>query len=309
MPALSGVDESRPTLLDFMTAPVAVGGNAYESLGRWSLVVGQSDAGPGSQSMRPLAVTTLGGFAVRVGGTTLPRPKLRAGRFFKFLICAPNHAASKEVIAETLWPDDQNGVHNLHAAAHDVRQWLGDPQLLTYSPPEYSLNSVEVDAELFEERVRRGRTARSATATFDEYCAALGIYAGPFLPDDLYVDWITARRERLKDRFIDTAMETASYALATDDLKRALELSAQVTELDAAHENAVCVQMRSLAGLGRRAEALRCFERLRVSLRRELGCLPDPSTIALHAALLAGQMSPLADYGRSLRTGIRATKA
>jgi DNA-binding SARP family transcriptional activator len=238
------------------------------------------------ESLPRVQVFTLGGFTVQVGDRRLPRPRMRAGRLFKFLLCVLKHSASKEVIAQSLWPDDLNGVHNLHAAAHDLRGWLGTPGLLRYRSPEYSLPSVEIDADEFERHVLRARAARTDSSGFDEYCAALSIYGGPFLPADLYVDWITARRDRLKERFIDAATETANYALDTDDIELALELAARVSELDGAHENAIRVQMRSLARLGRRAEALRCFERLRVFLERELDCPPDPSTTALHAELL-----------------------
>jgi DNA-binding SARP family transcriptional activator len=145
---------------------------------------------------------------------------------------------------------------------------------------------VAVDADKFERDVLQARAARTESAGFDAYRAALRIYGGAFLPTDLYADWIAVRRDRLKERFIDAAMATATYALEADDLELAIELAAQVSELDGAHEDAARVQMRSLARLGRRAEALRCFERLRNFLQRDLGCPPDPSTTALHAELL-----------------------
>lgn len=234
-------------------------------------------------------VRSLGCFQVSVKGRSLSRPGGRAARLFKYLLCARDHRAQKDEIAETLWPDDSNGLKNLHAAAHDVRAWLGDGALLSFSYSEYGLNSCGIDADEFDELIGRARAFWSTDPVSgrDYYQAALVIYRGPLLPDELYAEWITTRRQRLQERFIEAALKVGNCLLNENDLEGALAVTAEISEIDEAIEDAVRLEMEALARLGRRGQALRRFERLRSFLDRELHCRPDPATEAVRARVFS----------------------
>jgi len=201
----------------------------------------------------------------------------------------PSHHAPKDEIAEALWPEDANGVKNLHAAAHDVRGWLGDGALLAYSSSEYSLQSCSIDIDEFEQLAKRGRGlwAADPASALDYYRAALLIYRGPFLPDELYAEWITTRRHRLQERFVDAALKVGRCLLDENDPEGALELAVEISQLDEAIEDAARLEMEALARLGRRGQALRRFERLRLFLNREFHCRPDPATEAVRTRVLS----------------------
>jgi DNA-binding SARP family transcriptional activator len=79
----------------------------------------------------------------------------------------------------------------------------------------------------------------------------------------------------------------ADAALATQDFENALELTSGVRALDEAREDAVRIEMRARAGLGRRAEALRRYEGLKGYLDREFKCKPDPATETVRASVQA----------------------
>lgn len=234
-------------------------------------------------------VEALGCFRVTVTGRLLQRPSGRAGRFFKYLICAPNHRAPKEEIAEMLWPDDGNGVKNLHAAAHDLRTWLGHGEFLVYRSSEYSLDSCGIDADDFERTTQHARAIWPAnrSAGRDAYKAAVLIYGGPLLPGDPYPEWIAVRRQRLEGRFVEAALKVTRCLLDENDAEAALELAVRVSDLDQAIEDAVRLEMEALTRLGRRAQALRRFEQLRSFLDRELHCRPDPATEAIRTKVLS----------------------
>jgi DNA-binding SARP family transcriptional activator len=236
-----------------------------------------------------VAITTLGAFAINVRGASLPRPNGRAARLLKFLLCRSSLAAPKEQIAESLWPDDPKGLKNLHAAAHDVRVSLSVPSILHYRASEYCLDSCQVDANQFEGFTNTGHSLwmHRRSDACAAYWMALAVYQGPFLPEELYSDWVSNRRERLENAFIESALRLGEYALDRGDMETAHGLAGRVIELDGTLEAAVRLEMRALRGLGRRAQALRRFERLKAQLDREFHCRPDPATQAVRAQLIA----------------------
>ncbi len=247
---------------------------------------------PPAEKTRPnsgvLIVRTLGRFEVRDREKALPPPVGRASRLFKLLLCNRNHVASKEHIAEILWPNNVNRARNVHAAAHDVRTWLRCHECLRFEADCYSLAIGEVDADTFESRIRRARSLRSVEpkVALDQYRAATAVYGGPFLPEDSFSEWVVQRRLQLEECFIEAAMFLSAAAFQAKDFHSALDLASMVWELDPGHEDSVRLQMRALASLGRRAEALRRFDRLKLFLDRELQCRPDPMTEADRAELL-----------------------
>ncbi len=252
----------------------------------------QPNSRPDSIRLRPgqveFAVRCLGGFATYVHHVVLGHPPGRAARLFKFLLSVPTHAARTDYIAEQLWPEDAKSVTNLHAAAHDLRTWLGDGLLVICQRSEYSLAPCEVDADMFERQVQQAQITWTVnpTAATEEYKRALPIYAGPFLPEEPYADWVIQRRRHLEERFTNAAVRLATVLLTTSDLEGALEAAAAARAVDEAREDAVRIEMRALAALGRRSEALRRFARCKAFLQNEIGCQPDPSTELVRRELL-----------------------
>ena len=230
-----------------------------------------------------LATRTLGWFEVRLDGRILPPPPGRGARLLRLLLSTRGHALPKECIAETLWPDSPTAIANLHAAARDVRRWMGIAEGLVYERELYALTVRDIDADRFETEISSARTLRRAdpSQAGRRYQAALAIYEGPFLPEETGLDCVNSRRVQLEVWFAEAAMFVGTAALENGELDAALDLGTRVSDLDETREDAARLQMRALASLGRRAEALRRFERLRLILGRELGCHPDPATQAI----------------------------
>jgi DNA-binding SARP family transcriptional activator len=229
-----------------------------------------------------LTARTLGRLEVRLDGQALPPPPGRGARLLALLLSAPAHSLARDEVAETLWPDSPNALINLHAAARDVRRWMRVPLGLVYERDLYALARVDVDADRFEAQIAAARAVRriDPAEAARRYQSALRTYEGPFLAGEVGLDCVISRRAQLEEWFAEAAIHAGTRALAEGDLDTALELAACVLRLDDTREDAARLEMRALAGLGRRGEALRRFERLRLTLRQELGCLPDPATQA-----------------------------
>lgn len=237
---------------------------------------------------RCLQIDTLGDLRVR-GPLSVNSLGSRALRLLSFLLSVQGHSSTKEYIAESLWPDNMNNANNLHAAAHDLRLWLGDTAYLELRSGQYLLGGVMVDADDFESRCRAGIALERSDHrhALDELELAIVAYTGSFLPHTSD-HWVTARRQQLEELFLEATAFCADDALSTSDFSLALSLASRVLSVNHLREDMIRLQMKALAGLGRRPEAISGYERFRVTLARELQCRPDPVTRALYSQIAAG---------------------
>ena len=102
---------------------------------------------------------------------------------------------------------------------------------------------------------------------------ALALYGGELLPEDRYEEWAEERREQLRLRHLDLLRLDGRWET--------------VIELDPSDELAHLALMRRHAANGDRHAALRQFERMDRTLRRELGVAPGREALALRDRLLA----------------------
>lgn len=221
-------------------------------------------------------VSLLGGFRVEVDGRPVPADAWRHRRgadLVKLLALAPGHRLHRERIVDALWPDldAQAGTANLRKALHYARRAAGGLDCIRIEGPMVVLwphGLLEVDVDRFEA---------------EEGVAAVELYGGDLLPEDLYEPWTEEPRERLRRRYL-AALKAAGRW--TD-----------VAELDPLDEEACRALMRTRLEAGDRMGAMRQFERLREVLREELGVAPDAATVAVYdeALALEGREPPSAE--------------
>ncbi|MFI6510989.1 ATP-binding protein [Streptosporangium sp. NPDC050855] len=115
---------------------------------------------------------------------------------------------------------------------------------------------------------------------------ALRLWRGEFLDGLSFGDapafagWLECERRRARSLLRELLVRAGPAAS-----EHVVRLARIVTELDPYDEEAHRVLIASLAGTGRRASALACYEELRLRLARELGVDPAPETRALHREL------------------------
>jgi len=227
--------------------------------------------------MPAIHITLLGRFEVAVNGAAVAEShwtRRHAAALVKVLALAPSRRMHREQIIDLLWPDDtiEEAAPKLHKAAHFARRALDVPNAVVLRGDSVILcpeAEVTVDAEQFEELGRR------ALADGDAAMArrALELYGGELLPQDRYEEWAEERREHLRLRQLDLLRLDARWD--------------RVVELDASDELAHLALMRRHAANGDRHAALRQFERMDRTLRRELGVAPGREALALRDRLIA----------------------
>ena len=256
-----------------------------------------------------LAISCLGRFGVRRGGQPLALCANRNGQtILRYLAAQPQHCAPLYVLIELLWPGDEPEVarHKLHVAVSALRSSLNAGLSLAkgagYIVCEgnlYQLNPatrIRVDVDTFVEAYQAGRRAPSATM-IARYEAACQLYAGPLLVEDLYADWTQIRREQLVQMYGEMCAALADDCLERGHYEAAIDWARHTLHENRCDEAAYRRLMLAYAGAGRRAEALRQFQRCRSVLADEMGIAPADETLALFEQLRRGE---LPEHSRAL---------
>jgi pentatricopeptide repeat protein len=83
------------------------------------------------------------------------------------------------------------------------------------------------------------------------------------------------------------SLAAASLGLGGPELPQATKCALRLTELAPFRESGYRILMEALERGGNVAEALRVYDRLRITLRQELGIAPGPAVQDVHRRLLS----------------------
>lgn len=232
----------------------------------------------------PVRIRTLGAFVVEVDGIPLKfahKAQRRPLELLMALIALGGTDIGIHRLANLLWPDAEADAAqaSFTSTLHRLRKLLGDDAMVL-AQNRLSLNDrrVCVDIWTFERAFQRG----AVDATVEQ---ALDLYGGPFLGADTESPWVLSTRERLRAKFVRGVAETAHRNSEAGRHEEAIQLIERGIEADEVAEELYRQLMRAHLALGRRAEALRAYQRCRQALRGLLDVAPDAETEALHRAL------------------------
>jgi hypothetical protein len=145
------------------------------------------------------------------------------------------------------------------------------------------------DVEEFVALYNAGRKA-SGKAAASYYERACSLYTRPFLIEDLYADWSFPRREQLRQIHREMCSALATHYLETQSYEQASRWGTAIIEENQCDEVAYQQLMRIYALAGRRNAALHLYQRCQQVLLQELGVQPMPETVALHQAIINGEL-------------------
>ncbi len=202
-------------------------------------------------------------------------PGRRSAELVQLLALADGRRLSREQVVEALWPhlDPEAGAANLRKAAHHTRRALGSTDAVVLRGGLVSLfpaRDLKTDVEAFERSAEQALRADDPAA-----CARVAAsYTGDLLPDSPYEHWNQERRRWLRSRWLELLRRCGEWE--------------RLTEAEPTDEPAFRELMRAAMAAGRRHEAIRWYGRVKTSLARELGALPDPMTEGLYRECVAG---------------------
>ena len=151
---------------------------------------------------------------------------------------------------------------------------------------------VDVDLDTFEAAAARGAELR----TVEMVRAALDLYAGELLPEDLYEDWTAARREAVREQHLRLLMDLAELHVDAGKPPEAIEALERAVVADPHHEGAhralMRISPRVAAVSARSTSTSACVRHCGASWRRTPTPLPAASTAASLSRGRAAARSP-----------------
>src|SRR5215213_9885826 len=245
-----------------------------------------------------VCVRLLGGFQVSVVARTFGEGEWRlkkARNLIKLLALTPRHTLHREWVMELLWPElaPKAAANNLRYALHNARRTLKPvlpdaSRCLRLRSEQLSLcpeGHLWVDVEAFEEVAAIARQAHKPVA----YEAAIRAYTGELLPGDRYEEWAEGRREELRTTYLVLLLELARLHEERAEFEPAIEALRLALKSEPEHNEAHAGLMRLYALSGQRQAALRQYEQLRETLRRNLGTEPDLTERCLYEEIVGGR--------------------
>lgn len=247
-------------------------------------------------SQQQLRIGLLGSFRLSLDDRILSiqaQRRKKASDIIKLLALQPGQRLHREQVLDALWPDldEKSGMNNLHQNLYHARRML-EPGLsrgarsrfLTFEYETLVLYAgpVEVDYSEFLGLVSQARRQGDAVL----YEAAVRLYRGDLLPEDLYEDWTEPQRDEARSLYLAALLELAQLLEQRGDLARACHFLEQAVAKEPTTEAAHLALMQIYARTGRRMEAIRQFQTLREALVRELGEEPDERTRAVYEQVL-----------------------
>jgi predicted ATPase/DNA-binding SARP family transcriptional activator len=234
----------------------------------------------------------LGGFRVLVHGQALGDEawhRKKARQLFKYLLSRPSRRAYKDEVIELLWPesDPETGSTNLRSAIHATRRALstvaqepGIPALFADRDFVWLRPDAELwlDADEFEHTLEQAAHAADPLPLLQH---ADALYAGDYLPEDLYEDWAAERRGDLKRAWTSLQFRLAELFEAAGDADAAARALQRLLRADPCDERAARQLMHSLTKHGRRSEAVRIYQQLVRALHEDLDVEPSELTTVL----------------------------
>jgi DNA-binding SARP family transcriptional activator len=206
---------------------------------------------------------------------------------------------AREQLIERLWPetDPTAGAHNVRTTVHLLRGILDAPGATTsyvqttgdwigLAPDRQDVPDVSwLDAAAFRRAASRALAERDAAACR----AALALYTGPYLPDDVAEEWAVRTREDLQERYIAVLLHLATLCVESGEQDEAAQVLATVLRVDPCHEEAARLLMQVHLSSEHPVQAIRVYRRLVTALREDLDLAPEAETQALYATALSNR--------------------
>jgi DNA-binding SARP family transcriptional activator len=236
-------------------------------------------------------VTLLGRFSVRATGTKAEiRLPHDSRQVLAYLLLHPERRESREELSRALFahgPVDPGealaeAVRGLQRA---MREAVGSAIVRETEDGELELASepgVNADVEAFDRGVAESRdpAALRHGPALERVLDVERLYQGHLL-DDWTEGWLLAPRAIYFQRYLGVLDAVLAHFESAGDHPRVILYATRAVAVDPLRESAYRSLLASLDELGDHAGAMRQYERLEETLRRESGRSPEPATAAI----------------------------
>ncbi len=218
----------------------------------------------------------------------------RARQLLQILLMERGRLVPKDVLIEALWPGEgpADPVANLAVQVSRARHAVGEASLILGRPGGYLYADDDrswVDTDAFAHEAERGRLALSSgnpTAALHAYQAALRLWKGGPLMENIYAEWAQNFRRRLALLHEEALTGLARASLELGEAAMALDAARQLTQHAPLSEEGHVLLMKALVAAGNPARAISAFHGWRDRLASELGVDPSRQACDLFQRIL-----------------------
>jgi predicted ATPase/DNA-binding SARP family transcriptional activator len=244
-----------------------------------------------------IEIKLLGGFSILIGGNLVPEENWRLRKvrnLVKLLALAPNHQMHREQLIDLLWPDSdfKSALNMFYQTLHQARKGL-DPygqQCLVYQNEILSFaREIPLMVDVDDFRVMAAQVQQGADPI--GYQAALQIYKGDLLPEDVYEEWAQPQRDALREEYLSLCEAFSDILVSRKEYSQAVEVLRKAVQLDASREASQSRLMYAYAVSSQRHQALRQYQVLQEALKHDLDIEPDARTTRLYEDILANRIA------------------
>jgi DNA-binding response OmpR family regulator len=259
---------------------------------------------PQSTPASTCRILTLGPFRVLLGDDLVYDEEVgdpRARLLLKYVLTHWDQPVQRSEMLYLLWPDLDPYEADRHLAEllDSMRRALGvelpDHDFIVEARGMLKFNTESdswIDFHEFESQVRMAQDAQEsgdADIALGLFLSALALYKEDYLRENLYEDWPSDRRERLRELWISSMFRVAAICADRCEYADSVRLMKKVLEIDPYRENAYQALMLYLSRAGRRGEAIMLYRYAERLFAQHLAAQPAPSTRMLYEKILRGE--------------------
>jgi DNA-binding SARP family transcriptional activator/tetratricopeptide (TPR) repeat protein len=224
----------------------------------------------------------LGPVRLHAAGRTTTVGEPRQQVVLAALLLEPGHTVGIDTLVDRVWGEDppQQARRSLQAHIARIRRALesvepgGAPLTRDAGGYRLDIQPDQVDLFRFRRAVREGA-----------HSAGLELWHGEPLAG-LRGDWVERTRRTLRQEHAAAVVAWASTEIVAGEAAGTITRLTEVTDEHPLDETAAETLIRALYTVGRAADALDCYDRIRRALRDELGTDPGPALAAVYDAVL-----------------------
>ena len=233
----------------------------------------------------------MGEFRIEVDGLPLTFGKKVPKKLLallKAIVAFGGKGVAEKRLIDALWPDEAgDAAHEAFAVSlHRLRKLLVHADAIQLSDGVVALdaNRCWVDAWALEHAIVCGESSKPGALATD---TSWQLYRGHFCSEDAEAPWVLSMRERLRGRFLRHVARTGRQLEDAGDMVTAVSVYQKGVDTDDLAEELYQGLMRCNLNLGRRAEAMAVYRRLRQTLSITLGIQPSAQSEQLFKLLAA----------------------
>lgn len=217
----------------------------------------------------------------------------RVQELLAYLIVHRDAPQQRQHIALHFWPESpaKQTLANLRQLLYQLRNALPEPDtciLADSNTLQWNPGSpCTIDLVEFEQSISRAPDRRREEDIDGEIAAleqAVTVYGGPLLPH-CYEEWITGRRHRLQEQYIDALERLTELHEQRREYGKSILYARKMMEQEPTDESAARKLMRLHALNDDRASVVRIYKKLEEKMREELDIEPGRETVELFRRL------------------------